>query len=95
MLEVLINEEVIDKNKFKSTEWVKSAIIQTTITGIAALTFAFYSQYKEKQTFTENLMRYTIFSSMEINALSVKVSDELVKIDKGFSFSHIINNGDN
>jgi len=30
-------------------EWAKSAVVQTTVTGIAALAFAFYSQYKDKE----------------------------------------------
>ncbi len=72
-------------------EWLKSAVVQTTVTGIAALAFAFYSQYKDKQTYTENLMRYAIFSEEEISMISDKVIEEIAKIDKGFSFSSLIN----
>jgi len=72
-------------------EWLKSAVVQTTVTGVAALAFAFYSQYKDKQTYTENLMRYAIFSEEEITIISEKVIEEIAKIDKGFSFSNLIN----
>lgn len=71
-------------------EWLKSAVVQTTVTGIAALAFAFYSQYKDKQTYTENLMRYALFSKDDISNVSEKVIEEIAKIDKGFSFSHLI-----
>lgn len=79
---------VLLKN-MSSQEWYKSAIVQTTITGIAALMFAFYSQYKDKQTYTENLMRYAVFSDKPINELAQKVIEEIEKIDKGFSFSSV------
>src|SRR5262245_1675239 len=81
---------VIFKDRLGDKEWAKSAVVQTTVTGIAALAFAFYSQYKDKQTYTENLMRYVLFSKEEPAALSLKVTEELAKIDKGFSFSALI-----
>lgn len=79
---------VILKNRL-TEEWYKSAIVQTTITGIAALMFAFYSQYKDKQTYTENLMRYAVFSDKPVNELAQKVMEEIGKIDSGFSFSSV------
>ena len=82
---------VIFKDKLGEKEWAKSAVVQTTVTGIAALAFAFYSQYKDKQTYTENLMRYALFSKEDPAALSNKVMEEIAKIDKGFSFSALIN----
>lgn len=85
---------VIFKDKLGEKEWAKSAIVQTTVTGIAALAFAFYSQYKDKQTYTENLMRYALFSKDDTGALSNKVADEIAKIDKGFSFSSMIKKGE-
>jgi hypothetical protein len=81
---------VIFKDKLGQKEWAKSAVVQTTVTGIAALAFAFYSQYKDKQTYTENLMRYALFSKEDTGTLSSKVTEELGKIDKGFSFSSLI-----
>lgn len=75
-------------------EWLKSAVVQTTVTGIAALAFAFYSQYKDKQTYTENLMRYALFSKDDISNVSEKVIEEIAKIDKGFSFSNLVNKKD-
>ncbi|NOS76066.1 MAG: hypothetical protein HOP36_16330 [Methyloglobulus sp.] len=75
-------------------EWLKSAVVQTTVTGIAALAFAFYSQYKDKQTYTENLMRFVLFSKEEASVVSEKVIEEIAKIDKGFSFAHLISKKD-
>src|SRR5262249_35200472 len=75
---------VIFKDRLGDKEWAKSAVVQTTVTGIAALAFAFYGQYKDKQTYTENLMRYALFAKEDPAALSVKVTEEIAKIDKGF-----------
>ena len=82
---------IIFKSKLSSWEWVKSATVQTTVTGIAALMFTFYSQYKDKQTYAETLMRYVVYSEETTSLLSKKVSEELSRIDKGFSFNSIIN----
>ncbi|WP_317931060.1 hypothetical protein [Halioxenophilus sp. WMMB6] len=82
---------VIFKERLDKWEWIKSATVQTTVTGIAALMFAFYSQYKDKQTYAETLMRYVIYSNKPVAELSVEVSEELAKIDRGFSFNNIIN----
>ncbi len=79
---------VVLKNTL-TQEWYKSAVVQTTITGIAALMFAFYSQYKDKQTYTENLMRYAVFSDKPVNEVSQKIIEEIGKIDNGFSFSNV------
>lgn len=81
---------IIFKNKLSSWEWVKSATVQTTITGIAALMFTFYAQYKDKQTYAETLMRHVIYSESGASILSVKVSEELARIDRGFSFNSIL-----
>ncbi|NOT11233.1 MAG: hypothetical protein HOP23_05275 [Methylococcaceae bacterium] len=79
---------VVLKNTL-TEEWYKSAVVQTTITGIAALMFALYSQYKDKQTYTENLMRYTVFSEQPARELAQKVIEEIGKIDNGFSFQSV------
>ncbi len=42
-------------------EFLKSAIVQTTVTGLAALMFSIYSHYKKRQMFMENLMRQLIY----------------------------------
>jgi hypothetical protein len=80
---------IIFKTKLSKWEWIKSATVQTTVTGIAALMFAFYTQYKDKQTYTETLMRHVIYSEDAVSSLSVKVSEELARIDRGFSFNSI------
>ena len=85
---------VLLKTQLGEKEWYKSAIVQTTITGIAALMFAFYSQYKDKQTYTENLMRYAVFADKPIDELANTIIEEIGKIDNGFSFNSIVNNKD-
>ena len=82
---------VIFADKLEKWKWLKSATIQTTITGIAALTFAFYSQYKDKQVYTETLMRHVLYQDDSIQDLSLQVSEELARIDRGFSFGGFMN----
>jgi hypothetical protein len=77
---------IVFGHQLKDAEWVKSAVVQTTVTGIAALNYAFYTQYKSKQTYAENLMRHTMFSNQDIATLAAKLGEEISKIDKGFSF---------
>ncbi|MFT4993323.1 MAG: hypothetical protein ACI965_000341 [Paraglaciecola sp.] len=82
---------IVFKHKWENSDWLKSATVQTTVTAIAALMFTFYSQYKDKQTHTENLMRYVIYAEQPASQLSLKVSEELAGIDRGFSFDSIVN----
>ena len=70
-------------------EWLKSPTIQTTIAGVAALSFAFYAEYKDKQTLAETLMRRTLYSSEAPDILVKRVTDELARIDRGFSFDSV------
>lgn len=82
---------IVFKNSQGKWEWIKSATVQTTVTAIAALMFSFYTQYKDKQTYAETLMRYLVFSKEPVSYLSGKITDELAKIDHGFSFNSILN----
>ncbi len=66
--------------------FLNSAIVQTTVTGIAALTFAIYSHYKKRQMYAENLMRFTIFSEDTLKDIKDFVVKEMERIDSGFSF---------
>lgn len=66
--------------------FLNSAIVQTTVTGIAALTFAIYSHYKKRQMYAENLMRFTIFSEKILTELKDYVMQEMERIDSGFTF---------
>lgn len=68
-------------------EFLKSAVIQTTITGIAALTFAIFSHYKKRQTQVENLMRHCVFSADEPSVLADGIVSEINRLDLGFNFS--------
>jgi hypothetical protein len=68
-------------------DFLTSAIVQTTVTGFAALTFAVYSHYKKRQMYIENLMRHVIYSEDPAQLLIERVLREMEKIDSGFSFS--------
>ena len=86
---------IVFKRQWENREWLKSATVQTTITAIAALMFTFYSQYKDRQTNAESLMRYVVYSEETAGELSLKVSEELARIDRGFSFTSILDNTKN
>jgi len=71
-------------------EFLKSAIVQTTVTGLAVLTFAVYNHYKKRQMYLENLMRHVVYSEEPVSELIDRVLKEMEKIDTGFSFSETI-----
>ena len=81
---------IVTKDFGFEKEFLKSAIVQTTVTGLAALTFAIYSHYKKRQMYMENLMRHVIYSEEPEQLLIEKVLKEMEKIDSGFSFSESI-----
>ena len=81
---------VISKDYGVEREFLESAIVQTTVTGLAALMFAIYSHYKKRQTYMENLMRYIIFSEEVTGSLVEKVMVELERVDSGFAFSEAV-----
>ena len=68
-------------------EFLKSAIVQTSITGIAALTFAIYSHYKKRQMLAENLMRLAVFSELPLPELKDQVVQEMERLDVGVGFN--------
>ncbi|TAN49283.1 MAG: hypothetical protein EPN21_12555 [Methylococcaceae bacterium] len=77
-------------------EFLKSAVIQTTVTGFAALTFAVYAHYKKRQLHAENLMRRLIYSDEPFQALVSQVLAEMERVDSGFTFYNpLINNDKN
>jgi len=67
-----------------------SAMVQTSVTGLAALLFALYGHYKKRQTHAENLMRHVIFSSESLELLFEKVMKEMERMDQGFVFSETV-----
>lgn len=79
--------EVAEKRRSFLVRAVNAASMQTTITALAALCFAFYSHYKERQVVAENLMRSVLymqdFSQPNIDVLVKEIS----AMDKGFGFS--------
>lgn len=86
---------IIFKHKLQNWEWVKSATVQTTVTALAALMFSFYSDYKDKQTYAESLMRYVTYSGEPTATLALKVTEELARIDRGYSFNGLISEQNN
>lgn len=76
-------------------DFLKSAIVQTTVTGLAAFTFAVYSHYKKRQMYVENLMRYVVYSDHQNQALLERVVKEMDRIDTGFSFTDAVAKKDN
>ena len=86
---------IISKDFGWDKEFLKSAFLQTTITGLAALTFTVYSHYKKRQLYVENIMRYVLFSNKKIDELKEKVIQELERIDTGFVFSQAVLNKGN
>jgi len=71
-------------------EFLKSAIVQTTVTAFAGLTFAIYGHYKKRQLYIENIMRSLIYAS-EWNQSSIdRVLREMGRIDAGFGFSDVL-----
>jgi len=66
--------------------FLNSAIVQTTVTGIAALTYAIYNHYKKRQMYAENLMRFVIYSEDKLPDIKDRVVQEMESIDSGFSF---------
>ena len=83
---------IIAKDFDFEKSFLNNAIVQTTITGMAALSFAVYSHYKKRQIRTENLMRLAVYSDMDDKELIDKVVTEMAKLDLGFSFSAAILN---
>lgn len=81
---------IITKDFGVEREFLKSAMVQTTITGLAALTFAVYSHYKKRQMYVENLMRHVIYSDESGEDLIEKILKEVERIDAGFSFSEAV-----
>ncbi len=71
-------------------EFLNAAIVQTTVTGLAAFTFAIYNHYKKRQMYAENLMRFAIFSEDTLTHIKDYVMQEMERIDSGFSFGKTV-----
>ncbi len=71
-------------------EFLKSAIVQTTVTAFAGLAFAIYAHYKKRQVYIENLMRSIVYAPAWDDTLLVGVLKELERIDSGFGFAQAL-----
>ncbi len=76
---------IFTKDYIGDRELLNSSIIQSTITGIFAFTFAIYSHYKKKQMRIENLMRYILYSNDTMENILNLVIQEM-RNDTGFNF---------
>lgn len=81
---------IITKDLGVERTFLSSAVVQTTITGLAALAFSIYSHYRKRQSFTENLIRSAIFSEEKLSELIDRVIREMERIDAGFSFAEAV-----
>ncbi|MBO9402266.1 hypothetical protein [Shimia sp. R9_3] len=68
--------------------FLKSAIVQTSVTALAALSFALYAHYKKRQVAAENLMRLLVTAApKEADEVVARILSEIERMDQGFSFS--------
>ncbi|WP_299654368.1 hypothetical protein [uncultured Tateyamaria sp.] len=71
--------------------WFQRAIttsaVQTSVTALAAFSFAFYAHYKDKQSVSETLMREVIFAQTFDDAALQDILERIKQMDKGFGFS--------
>lgn len=68
--------------------FLKSAIVQTSVTALAALSFALYAHYKKRQVAAENLMRLLVTTEPETaKDVLPNILSEIERMDQGFSFS--------
>ena len=73
-------------DSFKGLTTTQFSIIQTSITGIAALSIAIYRHYKVRQLITETIMRLIVYREDFNNEFIDFVISEMSKIDQGYSF---------
>ncbi len=71
-------------------EFLKSAIVQTTVTAFAGLAFAIYGHYKKRQVYIENLMRTIVYAPTWDDSLLDGVLKEMERIDSGFGFAQAL-----
>jgi len=71
-------------------EFLKSAIVQTTVTAFAGLAFALYSHYKKRQLYVENIMRSLVYATEWNQGVVDHVLKEMERIDSGFGFSDVM-----
>ena len=66
---------------------VTTSSVQTSITALAALSFAFYAHYKGNQMTAENLMREVLYAETLDAALIDRVLTAMREMDAGFGFA--------
>lgn len=76
----------LDEHFDMDIAYLQTAVVQTTVTGIAALMFAIYSHYKARQMHFENLMRRITHEINFSDSFRDSVLEEIEKLDTGFKF---------
>lgn len=71
-------------------EFLKSAIVQTTVTAFAGLAFTIYAHYKKRQVYIENLMRSIVYAPSWDDSILERVLKEMERIDSGFGFAQAL-----
>ena len=66
---------------------ITSSAVQTSMTALAAGTFAFYAHYKERQSVAETLMRELLVQETVDEAYMRQVVQRIAQMDKGFGFA--------
>lgn len=79
------DEEAPPPTRFQRA--ITSASVQTSVTALAAFSFAFYAHYKEKQTLSESLMRTVLYAEKLEQPLVDRVVERMSEMDKGFGFA--------
>ncbi|MDF2180228.1 hypothetical protein P2G88_18385 [Aliiglaciecola sp. CAU 1673] len=74
--------------------FLQSAMVQTTVTGLAVLMFGLYSHYKKRQSAAENLMRQLIYGDYQSQEALEQVLTEMERLDGGFGFAQHITTKD-
>ncbi len=77
---------VVGEDLGKDYAWLKDAVVQTTVTGLAALGYALYNHYKKRQAAIESLMRRLLFSRDSKEAAMENIIREVERLDGGFIF---------
>lgn len=80
---------IVDELHGDDTVW-SSPVLQTTVTALAAATFALYSHYKGRQLEVENMMRRVVLAPELSEALLAGLLRDLERIDTGFAFQDAI-----
>lgn len=79
------NEDPAPPTRFQKA--ISAASVQTSVTALAAFSFAFYAHYKEKQSLSESLMRTVLYADTLDQKMIDRVVSQMTEMDRGFGFA--------